>query len=244
MVPGNGTKVWINTFHSFCAKFLRRHAKELKLNPDFSIYGETEQKKLINLVLKELGLEKEKGKAALYLSVISRAKDDLMDAGSFKIHAMASNTDYRITAANIYTLYQEKLVGSGALDFGDLLLKTAAALKENKSIRDYYQNYFEYILVDEYQDTNHAQYMITKTLAAKHKNLSVVGDPDQSIYSWRGADIRNILEFEHDFPNANIVTLEQNYRSTPNILKSADNVIQNNINRKPKKLTAVKSAGE
>ena len=244
MVPGSGAKVWMNTFHSFCVKILRQHTKMLNINPDFSIYGEAEQKKVINEVMKEMGLEKEKAKARIYLNLISRAKDDLLDAESYKIHAQASNLDYRITAANIYANYQKKLINCGALDFGDLLLKTATAFKEHAQIREYYQDYFKYVLVDEYQDTNHAQYVITKTLAAKHKNLSVVGDPDQSIYSWRGADIRNIMEFEHDFPDAKIITLKQNYRSTANILKAADNVIKYNINRKPKELTTVKSQGD
>lgn len=242
--PGTSAKIWIHTFHSFANRLLREHAKLVGLSRDFLIYDESEQKKLLIQVLKEAGLENQKSKAGLYLNLISRAKDELLDAASYKIHAHASNLDYRITAAGIYELYQRKLNASGALDFGDLLLKTAHLLKEHKSVRQYYEQYFRYILVDEYQDTNHAQYVITKTLSAGHKNLTVVGDPDQSIYSWRGADIRNIMEFEQDFPDAKTVVLEENYRSTANILSRADSVIKYNKNRKAKKLVATKSSGD
>lgn len=243
MMPKTSSKVWVHTFHSFCNRILRQHTKLANLVANFLIYDEKDQKKIILEVLKELG-EKEKTNADLYLNIIARAKDELLDAGSYKIHAHATNRDYRIKAAQIYELYQNRLDKAGALDFGDLLLKTAKLLIHNRDIRNYYQDYFGYILVDEYQDTNHAQYVITKILSSKHKNLTVVGDPDQSIYSWRGADIRNILEFEHDFPDAEVVVLEKNYRSTESILKCAGSLIEKNINRKPKKLIATGSSGD
>src|ERR1035437_7596773 len=154
------------------------------------------------------GLEEHKSKAGLYVSLISRAKDDLLDAGSYEIHAMTSIDQSRQIAAKIYKVYQRKLEQSGALDFGDLLMRTCQLLRDNAEFREKWQNAFTHMLVDEYQDTNHTQYILTKTLAAKHKNVCVVGDDDQSIYSWRGANIRNILEFERDFPNTKVITLE------------------------------------
>jgi len=194
--------------------------------------------------MKTLGLEDQKNKAGLYVSLISRAKDDLLDAGSYEIHAMASIDQSRQTAAKIYQVYQRKLEQSGALDFGDLLMRVCQILRDHPQTRQRWQDEFSHLLVDEYQDTNHAQYILTKTLAAKHKNVCVVGDDDQSIYSWRGANIRNILEFEKDFPNAKVVTLEQNYRSTGRILEAAGLVIHHNRTRKSKKLWTQAEAGD
>jgi ATP-dependent DNA helicase UvrD/PcrA len=244
MVPGFGMKVWIHTFHSFCVRVLRQHATKLKLRPDFLIYDESDQKKIIHTILTEMGEEKEKKKAGIYINAISRAKDDLLDAESYSIHANVSGANYRIPISQVYIKYQKKLADAGALDFGDLLVKTVELLKNHDDVREYYQDFFRFILVDEYQDTNHAQYVLTKTLAAKRRNICVVGDPDQSIYSWRGANIRNILEFEKDFPDAKVIPLEHNYRSTPNILNAADKVIKNNTKRKPKNLLATKSSGD
>ncbi len=244
LAPGKGALVWAYTFHSFCARLVRQHHEALGLPRYFTIYDQSDQKKLVGQSMKELGLEDQKSKAGLYVSLISRAKDDLLDAGSYEIHAMTSIDQSRQTAAKIYKVYQRKLDQAGALDFGDLLLKTCQLLRDHPKVREQWQEHFTHLLVDEYQDTNHAQYILTKTLAAKHKNVCVVGDDDQSIYSWRGANIRNILEFERDFPNTKVVTLERNYRSTGRILDAAGLVIHHNKTRKPKKLWTEAAPGD
>ncbi|HVE12948.1 MAG TPA: UvrD-helicase domain-containing protein [Elusimicrobiota bacterium] len=244
LCPGRGAQVWVHTFHAFAARVLRRHAERVKLSPRFTVYDTDDQKRLVVESLKELGLQDEKNKAGLYVSVISRAKDDLLDAQSYGIYAMAQRDPFRQTVARVYELYQRKLDATGSLDFGDLLLKTAELLKIDQATREYYQELFQHVLVDEYQDTNHAQYILTKTLAAKHRNLCCVGDPDQSIYAWRGAHIRNILEFESDFKETRVVKLEQNYRSTPNILNAATSVIRNNKQRAAKTLWTKNGEGE
>ena len=244
LVPGQGDYVWLHTFHAFAAKLLRQHAQLLKLPKHFTIYDQDDQKRLVVESLKELGLENERSKAGLYVSIISRAKDDLLDAKSYQIHAMAGMDRFRQAAARVYEIYQAKLETAGALDFGDLLLKSVELLRDHAQVREYYQELFLHLLVNEYQDTNRAQYVLTKTLAAKHRNICCVGDEDQSVYSWRGADIRNILEFEHDFKDAKVVRLEQNYRSTPNILTAASCVIAHNRQRKPKTLWTERAPGE
>jgi len=245
LVPGQASRIWVHTFHAFAARILRQHAEELKLTRHFTVFDSDDQKRLVVQCLKELGLDSEKNKARLYVSVISRAKDDLLDAGSYAIHAMAQRDAFRQNVSKVYELYEKKLKASGSLDFGDLLLKLAELLRGSEKTRTYYQKFFEHVLVDEYQDTNYAQYLITKTLSAQHRNLCVVGDPDQSIYQWRGATIRNILEFESDFKDVKVVKLEQNYRSTPNILKAATAVIGHNKQRHRKELwTDQKSEGE
>ncbi|MBI4676045.1 MAG: UvrD-helicase domain-containing protein [Elusimicrobia bacterium] len=242
--PGAGALVWVYTFHSFCCRVLRRHHEKLNLTQRFTIYDEDDQKRTIVEAMKALGLEKERNKAGIYAHIISRAKDDLLDAGSYEIHSMTSPDPSRQTAARIYAVYQRMLDAAGALDFGDLLLKTCELLRNCEDVRDYYQKYFVHVLVDEYQDTNHAQYVLTRTLAGLHRNLAVVGDDDQGIYSWRGANIRNILEFERDFGETRVVTLEQNYRSTPRILEAAVSVIKYNKNRKPKTLWTRRMTGD
>ena len=244
LAPGAGALVWAHTFHAFACRVLRQHHQLLKLPRFFTIYDQSDQKRLVVAAMKELGLEDQANKAAMFVSIISRAKDDLMDAQSYAIYAETSIDASRQTAARIYVSYQKKLEAAGALDFGDLLLKTCLLLKEHQSVREYYQEYFLHLLVDEYQDTNHAQYVLTKTLAAKHRNICVVGDDDQSVYSWRGANIRNILEFERDFKEAKVVTLEQNYRSTSRIIEAAGLVIRHNKGRKVKTLWTRKEAGE
>jgi len=244
LVPGKGRSVWISTFHSFCAQLLRVEAKNIKLNPEFLVYDSSDQKSVLKACVKELKLDEKKFKPGRFVEVISRAKDDLLDADSYAIHASTSNDYFRQTAATVYSLYQKKLDEAGALDFGDLLLKAVNAMKEYDSVREKYQERFRYLLVDEYQDTNHSQYVLTKYLSAKHKNICVVGDDDQSIYSWRGADIRNILDFERDFPKARIIRLEQNYRSTKTILAAAGAVVENNKARKGKKLWTEGAEGE
>ncbi len=244
LAPGKGALVWAHTFHAFAARLVRRHHDLLKLSRHFTIYDQSDQKRLVVEAMKAVGLEDQDKKASMYVSIISRAKDDLLDAQSYSIHAMTAGEPARKTAAEIYLAYQRKLDAAGALDFGDLLLKACELLRDYETVRSHYQNFFEHMLVDEYQDTNHAQYIITKTLAAQHRNICVVGDDDQGIYSWRGANVRNILEFENDFPDAKVVTLEQNYRSTSRILEAAGKVIQHNKSRKPKTLWTTKPAGD
>ncbi|MDR2708912.1 MAG: UvrD-helicase domain-containing protein [Elusimicrobiota bacterium] len=230
-----GQSVWISTFHSFCAAFLRIEAKNIALTPDFLIYDYADQINLIKDCIRELDIDEKKFKPAYFADKISRAKDALQEPESFEERSRRGDFNAAILA-KIYRLYQSKLKLADALDFGDLIMQTVQALLAFPSILEKYQNKFEHILVDEYQDTNHAQYMLTKLLAAKHKRICVVGDDDQSIYSWRGADISNILDFEKDYPGAKRIKLEQNYRSTPKILNAAANVIKNNNSRITKRL--------
>ena len=243
LVPGKGRSVWISTFHSFCAQFLRVEAEKIKLKNDFLIYDDSDQRQVLKECIRELNLDEKKFKPGRFVELISRAKDELLDADSYDIHSEVSNDLHRQVCAQVYKLYQKKLDMAAALDFGDLLMKTVFALRDSEALREKYQERFRYLLVDEYQDTNHAQYLLTKYLSAKHKNICVVGDDDQSIYSWRGADIKNILDFEKDNPDCKSIKLEQNYRSTPNILDPAWNVIQNNESRVPKKLWTENSEG-
>ncbi|MCB4790330.1 MAG: UvrD-helicase domain-containing protein [Elusimicrobia bacterium] len=243
LVPSLGKAVWVSTFHSFCAHFLRVEAKNIGLDPQFLIYDDTDQKNVIKKCIEELILDDKKYKPARILEIISRAKDDMLDADSFEIHAQTSADTFRQIVATVYKLYQNKLKEASALDFGDLLLSTVEALRDDERLRQKYQERFTHVLVDEYQDTNHAQYLLTKYISAKHKNLCVVGDDDQSIYSWRGADVRNILEFENDYPECKMIKLEENYRSVSNILDSAWNVIKNNEKRVDKKLWTSKKEG-
>ena len=243
LIP-NAAGLWCMTFHSFGARFLRMHYNLANLSKDFVIYDEDDQKKLISTVIKELRFENEENKASLYLNIISRSKDELLDAQSYLLNARLSNNEERLKAGYIYYEYQKKLEQANAVDFGDLLLKPINILNSNKDLLEYYQNYFLYILVDEYQDTNKAQYYLIKLLSQKHRNLCVVGDPDQSIYGWRGADIRNILQFESDFKDAKTIILEQNYRSTSKILDAANRVIKHNKKRKEKNLWTKNQEGE
>lgn len=244
LVPGQSRNVWIHTFHSFGVRLLRQNAEKLGLTRDFAIYDESEQKRLVTLLLEQMGVKEPKKEAGQIVSMISRAKDDCVSPEGLMTNATASGLDYRIRAAEIYKRYEQELHKAGALDFGDLLVKTLQLLKGHEDVRDYYQQFFQYILVDEYQDTNHTQYLITRLLAEKHRKLCVVGDPDQSIYSWRGANIRNILEFEKDFKDAKTITLEQNYRSTKVILDASNKLISKNAKRKEKNLFTDKQRGD
>ena len=244
LVPGNGNRVWIHTFHSFGVRLLRQNAQALGLSRDFAIYDDSDQKKVVSLILEQMGIKDPKKEINQIVSLISRAKDDMVSPETMMQSATASGVDFKIRAAEIYRHYEQKLKEAGALDFGDLLVKTVVLLRDHEDIRNYYQDFFQYILVDEYQDTNHTQYLITKMLAAKHRKLCVVGDPDQSIYSWRGANIRNILEFEKDFQDVKTITLEQNYRSTKVILEASNRLISKNKKRKEKNLFTDKSQGD
>lgn len=236
ITQGKGAGVSVSTFHSFCAQFLRVEGSRYGVSRDFTIYDDDDQKKILKECLQELGLDEKKLNPGVLASKISREKDQLMDSESFSISAAVANDPGREIFASIYALYEKKLKNAGAFDFGDLIMKSVQLLHNHKDLAEKMQERYHYVLVDEYQDTNRAQYILTKILASKYKNICVVGDDDQSIYSWRGADIRNILEFEKDYPSVKVVKLEQNYRSTQPILDAAWRLVQNNRMRKDKKL--------
>ena len=244
LTGGHGRGVLISTFHRFCAQLLRREGHAINLSQHFVIYDDHDQKELVKDCLTELSLDDKKFKPGVLVSMISRSKDELIDAASYQIHALTSPDPFRQMVASIYQLYQKKLTTSNALDFGDLIMKCVELLRDKPEVREKLQERFHYIMVDEYQDTNRAQYVLIKTLAAKYRNLCVVGDDDQCVYVWRGADIRNILEFEKEYPESKVVKLEQNYRSTKPILDAAWNVVQHNQFRKEKKLWTEKTAGD
>ena len=234
--------VWLSTFHSFCARFLRAEIQITGVyKNNFVIYDAADAKVLIKKCLKELNLDEKQYPPNSIQNQISNAKNILMGPHNFSKNA---ETFFQKKVADVYALYDKKLKENNALDFDDLLMITVAILDEHKEVREKYQQRFNYILVDEYQDTNAAQYELTRLLAEKHHNLCVVGDADQSIYGWRGADISNILNFEKDYPEATVIKLEQNYRSTKNILAAANAVIKNNLNRKPKNLWTENCEGE
>jgi DNA helicase-2/ATP-dependent DNA helicase PcrA len=239
MVPESIRELWVSTFHSACLRILRRQAKFLGYEGNFVIYDDADQQTVVKDCIKELNFDDKRFTPRSFASAISQAKSRLMDYVSFEEQAY----DYfSKIVARVYELYQKRLKNNNALDFDDLLMLTVRLFQQNQAVLAYYQNKFRYILVDEYQDTNHAQYVLVNLLAGQHRNLCVVGDPDQSIYNFRGADIQNILSFEKDYPEARIIKLEQNYRSTGTILEAANNVIKNNPNRKDKQLWT--AAGE
>lgn len=230
--------MWISTFHSCCVRILRKDINKIGYNRSFVIYDSADQVTLVKDCLKELNLSDKVFEPKAVISAISGAKDKLYTPKQFKDINMADNRMVKI--ADIYALYQDRLKRNSALDFDDLILKTVELFKANDEVLAYYRSRFRYIMVDEYQDTSKAQYELIKLLAREHQNICVVGDDDQSIYGWRGADIRNILEFEKDYDNVHVVKLEQNYRSTQVILDAANKVISNNIERKRKKLWSEK----
>lgn len=233
--------VWLFTFHAFCARFLRMEIDKLPgYGGNFAIYDTADSQNLIKQILKEMNLDDKRFQPSGILSRISNAKNALQDAAAF---ARQAGDFYEQKVADIYSRYEQKLQLNNALDFDDLLMLSIKLLQENKEVREKYQDRFDYLLVDEYQDTNHAQYLLTKFLAAKHRNICVVGDADQSIYGWRGADIQNIMDFEKDYPDAKVIKLEQNYRSTQIILNAANAVIENNTGRKPKNLWTENKSG-
>ncbi|WP_371381193.1 DNA helicase PcrA [Sporomusa aerivorans] len=234
--------LWLSTFHAFCAKFLRMEIENLGgYTHNFVIYDASDSQSLVKACLKELNLDEKQFTPSGVQSTISNAKNALQDVRAFTSQA---DNFYNLRVAEVYKLYQNKLRTHNALDFDDLLMLSVELLEYNAMVREKYQNKFHYILIDEYQDTNRAQYLLARTLAAKHRNICVVGDVDQSIYAWRGADIQNILDFESDYPDAKVIKLEQNYRSTQTILDAANAVIENNCNRKPKSLWTDNVAGE
>ncbi len=229
------------TFHSLCARILRQYAERLGLPPGYSIYDTSDQKRAIKQALNDLEINTKNFPPGGVLSSISNSKNELVDAEAY---AELAGDFYSRTIAKIYTKYAQILDRNNALDFDDLLLKTVNLLREHPDVLKELQDKYQYVMIDEYQDTNHAQFMIANALANRHKNLCATGDPDQSIYGWRGANIKNILDFETHNPNARVVRLEQNYRSTKRILALADGLIQNNAKRKHKDLWTDNVQGE
>lgn len=227
------TILWISTFHSFCLKILRRYAAHLGYQNTFVVFDEGDQISLLKRCLKELNISEELISPSVAVNRISRAKDEFISAEEFEKNA---GDPWSKRCAEVYNLYQASLKKQNAMDFGDLLVNVLRLFEGDASVLDHFQNKFLHVLVDEYQDTNHVQYRIIKMLGDKHKNVFVVGDEDQSIYRWRGADISNIMDFKNDFPEAVVVKLEQNYRSTPTILNAANSVIAKNKGRFGKKL--------
>jgi DNA helicase-2/ATP-dependent DNA helicase PcrA len=240
LIGDDGARVWLSTFHSLCARLLRREAPAIGLTRDFVIYDSSDQMAVIKQGMKSLGIDDKLLPPRQALSRISAAKNRMEGPGDLQT---ASWNLREQQVAKVYEYYLRTLTDSNALDFDDLLLKTVEMFETSEPVRTKYAQRFKHVLVDEYQDTNRPQYMLVKRLAEVHRNLCVVGDPDQSIYKWRGADMRNLRDFEHDFPEAHTVRLEQNYRSTQVILDAASAVISRNSNRKEKRLWTDKEGG-
>ena len=233
--------VWAYTFHTACLRILRRHGDLLGFDSAFTIYDEDDKKRVVTNLLKQLNLDPKAFDPRTVISMISRAKDKLMTPKQFAADAVGDY--FREKVADVYKLYEKEMRKACALDFDDIIMKTVLLLQSNPDVLDYYQRQFRYVLVDEYQDTNYAQYVLTSLLAGHYENICVVGDDDQSIYKFRGATIANILEFEKQFKNAKTIRLEQNYRSTGNILSAANEVIRNNVGRKGKELWTDQAGG-
>ncbi|MEK4886059.1 DNA helicase PcrA [Bacillus sp. FSL W8-0223] len=233
LMGGAAEEVWISTFHSMCVRILRRDIDRIGFNRNFTILDTTDQQSVIKGILKDKNLDPKKFDPRAILGTISSLKNELIDPESYSKQV---GSYYERIVSEVYEEYQKRLRKNQSLDFDDLIMTTIHLFQRVPDVLEYYQCKFQYIHVDEYQDTNKAQYLLVKLLASRFQNLCVVGDSDQSIYRWRGADISNILSFEKDYPNAHVILLEQNYRSTKRILQAANEVIKNNYNRKPKKL--------
>ncbi|MDP4126693.1 MAG: DNA helicase PcrA [Bacillota bacterium] len=242
LVGSEGTGLWVSTFHSACVRILRREIDNLPgYNRNFVIYDTGDQQSVLKACLKEHNLDEKKFPVRSVAGVISDSKNVLLDPEGFSHQA----SDYfQQKVVDIYSSYQKRLKSNNALDFDDIIMLTVKLFQEHEHVLRYYQDKFHYIMVDEYQDTNHAQYMLVKLLASQYRNLCVVGDDDQSVYGWRGADIQNILDFERDYPEANVIKLEQNYRSTQKILDAANAVVKNNEGRKEKSLWTENAEGQ
>jgi DNA helicase II / ATP-dependent DNA helicase PcrA len=237
-----GSNVWLGTFHSLCARLLRNYAPLVGLSRGFTIYDQADRLRVVKHVMTALGLEELSVPAERVDAAISKAKNDLIDPVAFA--RRGGDRDHVASVASlVYPEYQKRLLESSAVDFDDLLVHMVTILKTHGDVRAELDRRFRYVLVDEYQDTNLAQYAIVRALSVDHPNLCVTGDPDQSIYGWRGANLNNILEFEHDYPGCKVVKLERNYRSTKNILRVADHLIRHNVKRKSKALTTENPSG-
>lgn len=241
LVGSSAKGIWVSTFHSACVKILRKHAHRFGYRSGFSIYDESDSLRLVTACLKDLDLDPKRFAPKAVRGAISNAKNELIDYESFKSR---DSGFYHEQVADVYRLYQQRLLEASAMDFDDLLMVTVEMLEAFPEVATEYQQRFRYILVDEYQDTNRAQYLLVKKLAEQHRNICVVGDSDQSIYRWRGADIRNILEFEKDYADSRVIVLDQNYRSTETILEAANAVIAHNPRRQAKRLWSDRGAGE
>jgi len=242
LVGMGAESIWVSTFHSTCVRILRRHIDLLGYNNNFTIYDADDQKTLMKEVCKYLQVDTKVHRERALLSAISSAKDELITPVEIRLRAEGDYSKQKI--AEVYEEYEKRLRGNNALDFDDLLLKTVQLFQTHKDVLDYYQERFRYIMVDEYQDTNTVQFKLISILASKYQNLCVVGDDDQSIYKFRGANIKNILNFEQEFDHARVIKLEQNYRSTSTILNAANAVIRNNYGRKDKTLWTDNDEGE
>lgn len=241
LLGSDGNDVWVSTFHALCVRILRRDADKLGYNRAFTIADPGEQRTLIKRVLQQQNLDIKKFDPRSVLGAISNAKNALQTPAMMR---EAAGNPFETTVATVYESYQRELQANQAMDFDDLIMLTIKLFNQDADVLGYYQDKFQYIHVDEYQDTNDAQYTLVNLLAKKHGNLCVVGDGDQSIYGWRGANMENILNFEHDYPDAHVTLLEQNYRSTKTILRAANDVIQRNVNRKKKDLWTDNAEGE
>ncbi|MBM7704250.1 DNA helicase PcrA [Metabacillus iocasae] len=241
IVGGAADEIWISTFHSMCVRILRRDIDRIGYNRNFTILDTTDQLSVLKSILKDKNIDPKKYDPRSLLGTISSAKNELQNAEDF---AKTAGGHYEDVVSDVYKEYEKRLKKNQALDFDDLIMSTILLFKRVPEVLEYYQRKFQYIHVDEYQDTNHAQYMLVRLLGARFQNVCVVGDSDQSIYRWRGADIANILSFEKDYPSATIILLEQNYRSTKTILAAANEVISNNMNRKAKNLWTENNEGQ
>ncbi|MBQ1849155.1 MAG: UvrD-helicase domain-containing protein, partial [Lachnospiraceae bacterium] len=242
LVGFGADQIWVSTFHSTCVRILRRYIDRLGFGTNFTIYDTDDQKTVMKGVCKRLNIDTKQLPERQLMNAISSAKDELISVHEYEQKTMG---DFRkITIAKVYREYQESLKASNALDFDDIIVKTVELFKQDPEVLKYYQDRFKYIMVDEYQDTNTAQFELIRLLADRDRNLCVVGDDDQSIYKFRGANIRNILDFEFHYPEATVVKLEQNYRSTQNILDAANAVIHHNVGRKQKSLWTSQEQGE
>ena len=242
LVEGDADDIWVATFHSSCVRILRRYGDRVGYERGFSIYDADDQKTVMKAIIKQMNIDTKKYKERTFLNAISHAKDELI--GPDKYAAEAGHDPFQQLVARVYKAYQERLLSNNALDFDDLILKTVELLQTDAEAREYYQRKLEYVMVDEYQDTNTAQFELVRLLSGGTDNLCVVGDDDQSIYKFRGANIQNILNFEHYFPNAAVIRLEQNYRSTKTILDAANDVIRHNAGRKSKTLWTENGTGD
>ena len=235
LVGPEAEDIWISTFHSMCVRILRRDIDRIGINRNFTILDASDQLTVVKKIMKERNIDPKKFEPRSVLATISNAKNELLSAEKYAKEISIADPYEKMTS-DVYTEYQKRLLKNNALDFDDLIMTTIQLFERIPEVLEFYQRKFQYIHVDEYQDTNRAQYILVNKLAARFKNLCVVGDSDQSIYRWRGADIANILSFEKDYENAQVILLEQNYRSTQSILNAANAVIENNMNRRPKKL--------
>ena len=244
LVDFGADSVWVSTFHSLCVRILRRFIENLGYTTDFSIYDSDDTKTLMKQIFKDLEVNQKVLKERGVLGVISSAKNEMISPEEFLLSAKADGDSRLQRIGELYMEYQKRLKKNNALDFDDLLVKTVELFQAKQEVLEYYQDRFRYIMVDEYQDTNTVQFKLVSLLAAKYRNICVVGDDDQSIYRFRGANIKNILSFEETFPGAKVIKLEQNYRSTKMILDSANEVIKNNAGRKDKTLWTENEVGE